>query len=277
MGAIPPQRIVSMAPNITEIVSALGALHRLVGVTQFCDYPPEVKNIPKVGGLLNPNLERLITLKPDIVLLMKGRDDFLLRRFLSLGVPYLEVRTETLADILQAILQIGRAIGEEKKASELVRSINQNFTAHRIQNQGKPRKKIFWVLGRTSGSFRGMLTPASGTFMDEVIDAAGGWNIAHNYGKGYIQVPLETLLVENPDVIVETYPLPERKASSSWEKLQGEEIKEWGRWKEIKAVQTGELYKIYDDAVLRPSPRIQISLQIFEEILNGRQDNGNRS
>ncbi len=266
-----------MAPNITEIVSALGALKRLVGVTLFCDYPPEVKNIPKVGGWVNPNLEKLITLKPDIVLLTKGQDAFLLRRFHSLGVQYLEVRTETLADILQAILQIGRAIGEEKTAAELVQSLNRDFTAHRLQYRGKPGKKIFWILGRTPGSFKEMLTPASGTFMDEVIHIAGGWNVAHYYGKGYIRVSLETLLVENPDVIVETYPLPERTVSSSWERLQGEGIKEWGRWKEIKAVQTGELYRIYDEAVLRPSQRIQVSLRIFDEILHGRKPDGNRS
>ncbi len=168
-------RIVSMSPSITETLFALDLGDRVVGVTSFCKYPPEAQEKVNVGGYIDPNYEALITLKPDLVIILPEHEnihDYLI----ELDIKYLVVNNKKVADIIDAIMTIGRVCGAEKRAQELVTNIKSRIQKIQEQTKGLSKPRVLISVGRTigSGSLKDVYIAGGNTFFDELISYAGG-------------------------------------------------------------------------------------------------------
>lgn len=256
---LPPARILSLAPSITEILYGLGVLDRVVGRTDFCDYPPQVKSIPSVGGWLNPSIERMIALQPDLAILMKAQDLTLENKLRELKIAFLEVRMETSGDIRSAIRDIGAAVGRRAEAGRLVRDIDAAFANTRKRAARFPRKKVLLVVGRTPGSLQGIFVAGRETFLDEMLAAAGGDNVAHDRVKGYGNLSPEGVIALDPDVILEVQESGSRPSDPA---------RDWAPLKSVAAVRRHAILALRDEVFVRPSQRIIQALKLVYDLLH---------
>lgn len=245
------RRIISMAPNITETVFALDLQNKLVGVTNFCTYPPEAVKIAKVGGYLNPNYEALLALKPDLVILLPEQAN--VRQYLTeLNIPSLEVDNKTVNDILKSILTIGRTCGAAGKADSLAADIRQRIAAVQRRVKGLPKYSVLISVGRTvgSGNLADVYAAGKGTYYDELINYAGGINAIDNSLTAYPVLSAEGIIRLNPDVIIDIV------LQSSRGSLSDSEIeKDWQPAQKVKAIQKGRFYVFSNEYAVIPGPR----------------------
>lgn len=195
----PPKRIVSLAPSITEGVYLLGAGERLVGVTIYCDRPPEAKGKEKIGTLLEPDTEKIVSLGPDIVLGTRdGNDPNTAERLKTLGLKVeLIPSSNGFVELCGNLLVLGRLIGCEEKARELVNESRKKVEWVQKKLSGHPRKKVFWEVGA-----RPLVTTGGGGYLDDMTVLAGGENIAHEKKGAWLRYSREEVVRRNPDVIV---------------------------------------------------------------------------
>lgn len=206
-------RIVSTAPNTTEILYALGLSNQVVGVSRFCSYPPEVKDKPTVGGLYDPNWEMIVALQPDLVIGLKTQKE-LETQLKVLGIPFLGVSHEQINDILQSILTIGKACGAEAEAQELCQSLEA--TASRLTVPSNDRKPNVLVCVGHDESMSRMYIAAKNTFYDELIERAGGVNACPETSQKYPEISPEGLAAMNPDVVIDILPAIGKNDSKGW-------------------------------------------------------------
>jgi iron complex transport system substrate-binding protein len=194
-----PQRIVSLAPSNTEILFALGLADRVVGVTDYCNYPPEAKQKPSIGGFSTPNMEKIVALSPDLVLATSTHQKQVIPTLEQQGIAVFAVAPKTLDEVLEAITLVGKITGEEKEAAKLVAGMQTRIKAVTDKTSGlseaqKPR--VFYITWHDP-----LMTAGSGTLHDELIRKAGGLNIAENL-TGYADISLEAVIEANPQVMV---------------------------------------------------------------------------
>ncbi|NLM52589.1 MAG: cobalamin-binding protein [Firmicutes bacterium] len=246
-----PARIVSLLPSLTEILFALEAGDRVVGVTNYCNYPEEAAQKDKVGDLFNLSAETILALQPDLVL--TGRSQTLEEQLSFLennGIPYIVVDPQSLAEIETAILQVAEMIDSMERGQKLVEQIQNDraaFDAKVAQIPQEERARVFVMLDTEA-----LFTIGDGEYLSEMIEAAGGINVAKDSGQGYFQISEETFFTLNPDVIIATFPMRE-------------EILAREAWRDIAAVKNGRVYDVDGDLVTRPGPRI---VQGLEELYN---------
>lgn len=254
-----PARIVSLAPNLTEILFALGLEERVAGVTIFCDWPAGAREKPKVGGFVNPSLEAVTALDPDLVLATADgnrRQDVLSLE--ALGLVVFVVDTRSFDDIEESILVVGRLTGREGKAEEIAGSMRRRRRRLRNVIGDRKRPSVFIALDRNP-----LVTAGEGTFVDELVRLAGGRNIVSSSPVKYPVYSMEQLLAADPDVIVAA---TGRTAGSRREAVQ--------RWKELPggsglgAVRGGRVYEVGEGDFFRPGPRIIDSLERMAAILH---------
>ncbi|GAG52585.1 unnamed protein product, partial [marine sediment metagenome] len=196
----PASRIVSLAPGNTEILYAIGAGDRVVGVTDYCNYPPEATRTLKVGGFSNPSLEGIVALRPDLVLAARFNPLALLEGLRQLGIPVFALAPGTMGEALQAVRQVGKLVGLAPSAARLEASLKArvqavNSLVETIPMSARPR--VLW--GRLDAP---MYTAGPGSFIGSLIRLAGGANIASDAASDWIQVGLETIVARNPEVII---------------------------------------------------------------------------
>jgi iron complex transport system substrate-binding protein len=194
-----PQRIISLAPSNTEILFALGLADRVVGVTDYCNYPPEAKQKPSVGGFSTPNMEKIVALSPDLVLATSIHQKQVIPSLEQQGITVFAVAPKTLDEVLEAITLVGKITGEEKEAAKLVAGMRTRIKAvtdktDSLSQEQKP--KVFYITWHDP-----LMTAGSGTLHDELIRKAGGLNIAENL-TGYADISLEAVIEANPQVMV---------------------------------------------------------------------------
>ncbi|MGH8103878.1 MAG: ABC transporter substrate-binding protein [bacterium] len=257
----PPKRILSLAPSITEILYGVGALDRVIGRTDFCDYPTEVKRIPSVGGWYNPNLEQMIALKPDLAILMKAQDVTLVNKLRELNIPVLLVPMETYAEILHGIRDIGAAVRREDPARKLVGQIEQAFAKTRKQAAESPRRRVLFVVGRKPGALQNIYVAGRDTFIDDMLRSAGGDNVVRDSIKGYATISPEAVAALDPEVILE---VQESGASAK----AVDPAKDWAPLKSVAAVQRGAIVPVRDEVVLRPSQRVTVAVKLLFDLLH---------
>ena len=195
-----PDRIVSLAPSITEILFALGLEGKIVGVTEFCDYPPAAKALPKVGGFRGLNLEALLAQKPDLVLATRdGNPARDLGRISELGVRVETFQPATLEQVLEEFAAIGQETGRQPAAQELVAACRQKLDLVRSRTQGLQPVKVLFAYGRDP-----LVLAGQGTFADDLIRNAGGINLAGDSTIPYPRFSLEEVIARAPEVIVES-------------------------------------------------------------------------
>jgi iron complex transport system substrate-binding protein len=259
------RRIISMAPNITETIFALGFGDRVVGVTDFCVYPPQAKELPKVGGFFNPNLERLAALQPDLVIL-QGRHDKVDRFCAGRHIAAFHVNMDSLSTIYSGIRDLGEVLGAHVQAQVLCTAIRNELEAVRADVSGRDKKKVFVSLGRAMGSMANLYTVGGTSFLSEVLEIAGGENIFRDVTQPYPEASKESLIKRAPDVILEMRP---------GETLSPEDrrriIAEWQIFRNIPAVSHGDIQVVTEDFVLVPGPRVAAIAKILAEALHEKK------
>jgi len=250
-----PQRVVSLAPNITEIIYALGLGDRLVGDTDYCDYPPEAKLKPHVGSIVNPSLESIAALKPDLVF---GTADANRRETADqlerLGIPLYGLAAHTFDDAMQSIEDVGDVLGQGAKARSIVEGLRKRAQAVEQRIQGQPRPRVLFVVW-----YRPLITAGSHTFLSDVIRRAGGIPLNEGLRGEWPRLSLEEVLRREPDVIL--FPRTESfsPALDEFTRLPG--------WRELRAVKEHHMYFV-PETIMRPCPRLVDALEQLAGILH---------
>jgi iron complex transport system substrate-binding protein len=248
-----PQRIVSLAPSNTEILFAIGAGDQVVGVTDYCNYPAEAQQKPKVGGFSQPNLEQIIALRPDLVL-GTGMHDGVMKDLDRLGLTGIIISPETVAEVFTAIERAGFAIGRDREAKALAESLRERFLAVQRDVAGKDRPRVLYQVWPDP-----LIVAGPGSFVDSVITLAGGENIAGDAAQGYPQFSSEMVVIRDPEVIL--YPKTHGSAEMADFPLRP-------GWESLIAVKANRLYSIDGDMISRAGPRIVAAMEEVARILH---------
>jgi iron complex transport system substrate-binding protein len=250
-----PTRVVSLAPSITEILYAIGLNDEIVGVSEFCDYPPAAIQKPKVG-YAHPNIEVIVTLRPDLVLAPRAflRAD-LLAKLEQLKIPTFIVDPESFEEIPSRIQTVGRILNRTSSADGVAMAMRQRIAAIRSKMETVTAVRVLYVLNSQP-----LITVGPGSYIHQVINAAGGSNIASKTTVPYPRLNMETVLKEDPEIII----FPIGKA----EGIPLSEQQEWLRWTSVSAVKQGRLHQIPADVLNRPGPRIVEGLEALARIIH---------
>lgn len=258
------QRIVSTAPGLTEILFALGLGERIAGVSEYCQYPEAAKAKPKVGNFLQPNLETIAALQPNIVYIIKNPVR-LKQRLEALKLRVEEVDLETIPGILAAIESIGAQTGKEREAVRLKSSLEQRLA--RLKSSVKKRHKVAFLVGRTPQRLEGMIAVGRGSYLDSLLNAAGGDNIFNDAGTMYPKISIEQLLSRQPEAIFEMGDsVHEGKSSTNY---QAEVLRVWSTLPAVSAVKNNRVFPLNDSIFVVPGPRFVDAAERFYLLLNG--------
>jgi iron complex transport system substrate-binding protein len=265
-----PDRIVSTSPSITEALFALGLGPHVVGVSNYCEYPPQVKDLPKVGTYLRPDAERIARLKPDLVIVHKLSNE-LTNRLTALHIAYAEVgRAGGLTDAYEEIRQIGEATGAKEPAEKLITTMHARLDQIRVQTSGKKKPSVIFVIGRDPGTLTNLIVVGRDNFLNELIDVAGGVNvIAEESSQPYPHIGLETILRSQPDVLIDMGDMgngPEER-----ERKAKESRALWDALPNLSAVKQGHVYCLTSTAFVVPGPRSVEAAEILFTLLQGKK------
>lgn len=264
--AAPPQRIVSTAPSLTETLFALGLGGRVAGVTEFCRYPPEAAAKPKIGTFIDPNFERILALKPDLVLVVRNPVQ-LAEKLRRLGLNAVEVPQDTVAEILASIGQIGRLTGAEAQARALAARIEADLAAVRRRAAGLPRRRVLFLVGRSPGTLQGMVGAGPGTFLDELMRLAGGDNVLARSPVAYPRLSVEQILAADPDVILDMGDFAHQEGKPMESEAQFRRL--WASYPMLRAVRQGSVKQVASEVMIRPGPRVNEAARRFLELIHG--------
>jgi iron complex transport system substrate-binding protein len=248
--ASPPQRIVSLAPSLTETLFALGLGKSVVGVTRYCANPPEVQSLPQVGGFLDPNFEAIVSLEPDLVVLIpssEATED----RLESLGVFVLTIDQHDVGSLLQSISILAEVCGVPDKGANLREQIGRQLAAISAKVESAPRRRAVVVVGHDigGGAVRSVWAAGPDTFYDGVLEIAGGVNAVTESVVRYPELSREGLAALDPDVVLDVIAGVEDRdlagIRSGWRELV-----------ELRAVRDGRVEILEGDVMVVPGPRL---------------------
>ena len=250
-----PKRIVSLAPSITEILFAIGAGDSVVGVTEFCNYPPSALEKPKVG-YAQPNLEAIVALRPELIVAPKSflRVD-LLSRLEQLKIPTFLLDPQTVEDILLHIQLLGRMVGYAPESLKVSENIRKKVTALSAQLTGRPRPTLLFVINTDP-----LITVGPGSYIHQLIELAGARNAAEHAMTPYPRLSIEEVLRQNPEFLL--FPM------GRFEGIPQAEQDQWRRWTSLEAVKRNQFVHIDSDILNRPGPRVIEALEALITILH---------
>ncbi|HEY3243120.1 MAG TPA: cobalamin-binding protein [Phycisphaerae bacterium] len=255
-------RIVSISPDATEILYAIGAGDRLAGVCTFCNYPDTVRDLPRVGGYIDPNLERLLSLRPDLVI-VRGTIESVEMLCRANGIEIYKDPTESLADMERTITDLGRLTGHAAAADGLIASIRRELDAVRQRVAHRPRPRVLITISRTPDRLEGIYTAAKGSFLDELIEIAGGQNIFGDQDVRYPVVSTEAILVRQPEVILEAMP-----ETDITDELIEKVRRQWAELGPLPAVRSNRIHVLRESYTTRPSPRVTQTAAHWAKLLH---------
>ena len=248
-------RVVSLAPSLTESVYAVGAGDRLVGVTQFCDFPGDAATKPKVGGIYTPNLEAILSLRPDVVLATtEGNREEHIRALERVGLAVYVVRPIDFASVVESIARVGRLLGRDAAAGRLVASMRWEAEAISRALDGRPRPRVLYVVWGVP-----LIVPGRHTLITDLIRRAGGESVTGEEPLDYPRFSVEEALGRRPDRVVLAL---HRDASAD------ERLREWQHLTLLPAVRQGRVHAVDGDLVHRPGPRIVDGLRALARLLH---------
>ena len=251
----PPQRIISVVPNVTETLFALGLGSKVIAVGDYDEFPPEVKTKPRVGGLINPNIEKIIELHPDLVITY-GSQEVLRQRLDSVGIRMFTFVHGNVDQTLRYMLDLGRVVGAEERAQNLVESIRKTFDEVRAHAPAR-RPKVLLVHDRGVGALGSFYSVGSRAFQHDLIEIAGGQNLFADVDRETIQPTLEEVISRKPDIIIETLPPPLTDSEAAQRK------KDWERI----GLTRDRVYVEAQTYLLVPGPRLALAAQRISEII----------
>ncbi len=253
--AAPPARIISLVPSVTEILFRIGAQGRLVGVTDFCDFPPEARKKPSVGGMLAPSLEGMVSLKPDLVVVTTaGNRHETFDQLARLKIPMYIVNPITVADVLDLVGRLGRLTDHAEAADQVVATLRERIQAVSERVAGRPKPRVLYVLWPDP-----LIVPARGALVSELIGLAGGDSVTADGGEGYPRYSMEAALAHNPEVIILASHGSERSPLSR---------AKWERLTQVPAISAGRLYTADGNLMHRYGPRIVDGLEALARMIH---------
>jgi iron complex transport system substrate-binding protein len=262
-----PQRIVSTTPSFTETLFALGVGSRVVGVSQFCNYPPEVQKLPKVGSYVRPDPEAIARLAPDLVILERGSSE-LTERLNALHIAYIEAPHTTLEDVFTEIQLIGKAAGVPQRSAELIAQIRRSLDAIQSKAKALPSPRVIVIVDRQQGTLNNLIAVGPDNYVNQILEIAGGTNVLAKAGlPQYPRISLETVLRENPDVIIDLSGTQETDAARR--ASHDATLAIWGQYRDLAAVRSGHVYAGTADALVVPGPRTPIAAQRLFDFVHG--------
>jgi iron complex transport system substrate-binding protein len=251
-----PDRVVSLAPSITEIVYSLDSQQRLVGATQYSDYPAEAGELPSVGSYVYLDLEKIVSLKPDLCIAIKdGNPLRIIRRLEQMGIAVYAVNPRDLDSVMQTISDIGTILGAEQRAAEVVSDMDQRMAeVSKKVDSVSHRPGVFFQIGVDP-----IVSAGSNTFINELIQKAGGRNLAGGH-PGYPRYSVEDVLALAPEVIIVT--------SMDRQKVFDRVLHQWRQWEDLPAVADERIHLVDSNLYDRPSPRLVKGLEELVRLIH---------
>ncbi len=257
-----PQRIVSLVPAATEMLFAMGAGGRVVGVSSYDHFPAEVESRTKVGGLLDPNIEVLLTLRPDLVIAYDTQIE-LKARLARAGIPAFPYIHRGLPDILTTIRDLGLRVGAATAADRLAAGIEQRLENVRLRVAGRPRPRTLLVIGREAGTLREIVSSGGYGFLHDMLEAAGGADAVGDIARESVQVSTEMLLARAPEIIVELH-----YGSEMSREALARERDVWRQLPALPAVRNDRVVLLEGNDLVVPGPRVAEAVERFARVLH---------
>ena len=259
-------RLLSTAPNVTEICCALGLRERLVGRTRYCDYPPGIESLPSIGALNDLNVETLLALKPDLIF-VAGHSRAITDRLAPLGLRLEAVPDVTLDDLFNSIARIGALTDRPAAARELNARVQAEIAAVAARYAGKAAARVLITTAPLSDPPQQPVVAGPGSFYDDLLRRAGHTNIAATAGRPFAPVALEFIVRSDPDVIIELVPDAAGRPGGAAEARQV-----WAKVGPLRAVRTGRVKVLVGSQYFVLGPRVA---QTFEALCRAIADDGN--
>ncbi len=257
-----PQRIISLVPALTEMLFAIGAGSQVVAVSSFDRYPPEVASRPRVGALLDPDVERILSLTPDLVGIYGSQVD-LERQLARASIPRYNYRHAGLPDILTTLRDLGRVTGRAAAADAVAADIERRLAGIRQRTSRGARVRTLLVFGREPGALRRIYAAGGRGFLHDMLEVAGGENVFADIRQESVQAATETILARAPEVILELHEGPE---------LQADETRalaaDWGRLPALPAVAQGRVVIVSGEGLVVPGPRVAAAVERLAKALH---------
>jgi iron complex transport system substrate-binding protein len=253
-----PGRIVSLVPSVTETAFALGGETRLVGVSDFCDWPPAARAKPRVGGMINPSLEAIVALKPDLVVgTDEGNREETFLQLRRLGIPVYVVHARRIAEMYDLITRVGELTGRQDAVAALVGDIRRRVEAVRASVRTLPAPRVLYVLWPDP-----LLVPGRDSHLTEMIELAGGRSITAAEPVSYVRFSIEAAVARAPEVIV----LADHSSGASTAGRAAPE--KWQTLTSVPAIQAGRLYSVDLSILHRYGPRFPEGLEILARMIH---------
>jgi iron complex transport system substrate-binding protein len=257
----PPRRIVSLVPAITEMLFAISAGPQVVAVSSYDEFPPEVRTLPKVGALLDPDTERILALRPDLVIVYGSQSD-LEKQLQRSGHRAFSYRHGGVSKTLDTIRELGVATGHRAEADQLTAALQMRLDAVRDRVKGRPQPRTMLVFERQPGTLRDIYASGSVGFLSEMLTIAGGRNVFADVMRESIQPSTETMLARAPDVILEL------RASGQYEKTSSPERDVWSVLSSVPAVRNHRVHLLIGDYFVVPGPRLAAATEALARALH---------
>jgi ABC-type Fe3+-hydroxamate transport system substrate-binding protein len=257
---------VSTSPSITETLFALGLGDRVVGVSQYCRYPDEARRVPKIGGFLEPDVELIARLGPDLVIVHAGPSGAE-RRLETLRIPFLVVDRGTLPSVFTTIRRIGQAVSMSDRASLLIASLEARLARVREAVSARPPKKVLLIVGRRPGTLTDLIAVGRGSYLNDLVTIAGGVNvIGRDMSVEYPRISVETIVRLAPDVIVDVDGMGDTAEERAARQTATEAL--WAG-QPLIAAQKSQVYAAVSDAFVIPGPRLVEVAETFARWFHG--------
>jgi len=254
-------RIVSLIPAVTEMLFAMGAGPQVVAVSSFDTYPPEVQKLPRVGALIDPDVERILSLRPDLVVIFASQTklrDQLARAKIATYI----YNHAGLADVFTTMRDVGARVGHERAAADLARGLERRIDAVRKRVAGRPRPRTLIVFDREKLALRGIYASGGVGFIHDMVEAAGGDDVFADVKQQAVQATTELILSRRPEVIVELRGDPLDAAT------RGREIAVWNTLSSLPAVRSGRVYFLDQQKTVVPGPRVAEAVELIAATLH---------
>ncbi|NLG32472.1 MAG: cobalamin-binding protein [Syntrophomonadaceae bacterium] len=254
-----PARIVSVAPQHTETLFALGLGERIVGVTDYCNYPEEAQTLEKIGGFSDPNLERIVSLKPDLVVATADQHQDIIQGLNNVGIPVLAFSPHSIEGIIHTIAVIGQATGNTAAATALNNRIQQRIDAIIAKVRDIPeeqRPRVYYELW-----YEPLMSVGPNTLISDLIKTAGGISITSDAKEDYPTFSEEILLSRDPQVMLHTYGHGNQMVPTA------EQIASRPGWERLSFIKAGRVYSLNADLVERSGPRVVDALELIAQAL----------
>ena len=255
----PPTRIVSLVPGVTEIVYALGAEAKLAGRTDYCLYPPAARAKPSVGGMVNPSLETLVALRPDLVIATdEGNREETFQQLARLGIPTYLVHATRLRELLEEIARIGELTGRQAAVGPVVDGLTRRVDAVRRAVGSRPRPRVLYVIWPEP-----LIVPGRDSLLTELLELAGAESVTAREGQAYVRFSIEAAVARAPDVIV----LADH-SSDPGSRAGRPDPEKWQRFASVPAIRAGRLHSVDLSILHRYGPTVVDGLEQLARLIH---------